>query len=742
MKGDFSRFTFDPGKNYTGVLMQQGRVQLDADWNAQLEMDAYYRRNLAADIIGAFGVPEHDPGFRVLVRQGLEFDGRDDFVYAGKDADLSFVNTRALTIQAWINPSPGNDAGVIAGRFGMFKTLDLPEYVLCIHPGNTLSFLWVENIRGEFYQDIDIYQSEIATVYHSNQVETLSLGFREVRTAASLPSGTFSHVAVTLDTAGVNIYIDGQLAANARTGDFQVPSEGMFLVGAGWNQKRLHHVFNGVIDNMAVWNSSLPATRIREDMHTLLTGKEKGLLRLWHFNRVGSTKEQVRDLSPANKPCILGAGRAENFPNWAPQQLLLGKGRCYNHGILCRNTGELPFVHQPFRPGLEIPGLKEPGTYLFYLDVWRRYLSAIGAPGIREIALGGPDTCGRSQAVWQARYIREAEAEHFFSAMASRGRMNARHLSGKVIRENRLYRVEIHNPGYMASAHPAQDFYPLLEVETVSPGEHETLLTVKEWRGGPESWSTGQYVEVFGLDEGGKSGQVAALITGVDREQKALTLGLPGSGVTGLVKLRVRPAATFKWSADNGSVVFSIAHAAGDTMVLRDPKSLGSQLKVKQWVEVLDDNYVLEQGAKPLVRIASIRHSPVGEITVTFDEAPMYKISMDAHPLLRIWDQGGDLEASGGVVPIIGGQWVSLDEGIEVRFDGGGFYRTGDYWWMPARVDSQGIEWPGGEESSEPRGIEHYYASLARLEVKEGAMEVTADLRKFFRRQTRDNENL
>ena len=30
MKGDFSRITFDPKKHYSRVLMQQGRVQLDA----------------------------------------------------------------------------------------------------------------------------------------------------------------------------------------------------------------------------------------------------------------------------------------------------------------------------------------------------------------------------------------------------------------------------------------------------------------------------------------------------------------------------------------------------------------------------------------------------------------------------------------------------------------------------------------------------------------------------------------
>ena len=35
MKGDFTRDTFDPRNNYTSVLMQQGRAQVDADWNEQ-----------------------------------------------------------------------------------------------------------------------------------------------------------------------------------------------------------------------------------------------------------------------------------------------------------------------------------------------------------------------------------------------------------------------------------------------------------------------------------------------------------------------------------------------------------------------------------------------------------------------------------------------------------------------------------------------------------------------------------
>ena len=37
MKGDFSRFTYNPQNNYVSVLKQQGRVDLDSDWNEQAE---------------------------------------------------------------------------------------------------------------------------------------------------------------------------------------------------------------------------------------------------------------------------------------------------------------------------------------------------------------------------------------------------------------------------------------------------------------------------------------------------------------------------------------------------------------------------------------------------------------------------------------------------------------------------------------------------------------------------------
>lgn len=57
MKGDFTRDTFDPLKHFSRVLMQQGRVTLDADANEQAAILLRYTRKLARDLIGPYAAP-------------------------------------------------------------------------------------------------------------------------------------------------------------------------------------------------------------------------------------------------------------------------------------------------------------------------------------------------------------------------------------------------------------------------------------------------------------------------------------------------------------------------------------------------------------------------------------------------------------------------------------------------------------------------------------------------------------
>jgi hypothetical protein len=57
MAYDSSRFTFDAWKDYCGVVMQQGRVQLDSDWNEWLAELARRIQAGTLDMAGKTGVP-------------------------------------------------------------------------------------------------------------------------------------------------------------------------------------------------------------------------------------------------------------------------------------------------------------------------------------------------------------------------------------------------------------------------------------------------------------------------------------------------------------------------------------------------------------------------------------------------------------------------------------------------------------------------------------------------------------
>lgn len=67
MSGDYSRFTDRPQRRYTGVRMQQGRVQLDADWNEEVAILKRRWETQAEDTFGPCAVPKETTpdGFKV-----------------------------------------------------------------------------------------------------------------------------------------------------------------------------------------------------------------------------------------------------------------------------------------------------------------------------------------------------------------------------------------------------------------------------------------------------------------------------------------------------------------------------------------------------------------------------------------------------------------------------------------------------------------------------------------------------
>jgi hypothetical protein len=68
MSSDISRQRFDPANNFNSVLMQQGRVQLDADWNEWNDILDRHWRSETIDIIGRGVVPLETPdGFEIEI---------------------------------------------------------------------------------------------------------------------------------------------------------------------------------------------------------------------------------------------------------------------------------------------------------------------------------------------------------------------------------------------------------------------------------------------------------------------------------------------------------------------------------------------------------------------------------------------------------------------------------------------------------------------------------------------------
>jgi hypothetical protein len=83
MRGDFSRLRFERSKNYVSVLQQQGRVALDADANEQCAINDYLRDTETVDVIGRWGGPRFDYGFKISVENGAIQIGKGRYYVEG-----------------------------------------------------------------------------------------------------------------------------------------------------------------------------------------------------------------------------------------------------------------------------------------------------------------------------------------------------------------------------------------------------------------------------------------------------------------------------------------------------------------------------------------------------------------------------------------------------------------------------------------------------------------------------------
>jgi hypothetical protein len=229
-------------------------------------------------------------------------------------------------------------------------------------------------------------------------------------------------------------------------------------------------------------------------------------------------------------------------------------------------------------------------------------------------------------------------------------------------------------------------------------------------------------------------------------------------------------SATFKWSRENGSVIYPIASGGGSATVVVE--SLGRDdrfgLVEGNLVEVQDDRSVLLNLPGNLLPVQSIDSTAM---TVTLNGTPDGVLGSDEtlHPLLRRWDQATGDPAERGLTLdtdnaafVEEGVWRTLEDGVQIRFQPAdpvqsppstptppvNQYLTGDYWLIPARTATGDVEWPkvtdaqGNPETDgqgniipvalPPHGITHYYAPLAVVSVSANGVFVETNCRSSF----------
>jgi hypothetical protein len=342
------------------------------------------------------------------------------------------------------------------------------------------------------------------------------------------------------------------------------------------------------------------------------------------------------------------------------------------------------------QPYLTAPALfAAKGSVELYLDVWERLITSLEDDSIREVALNGPDTAARTKVIWQVRTT---------PAPTLRRNANANAIG-------------------VSAAQIAQQQQPLnrgllrARVQPSAPSTDPCAISPTSSYRGPEN----QLYRVE-IHDGGP----------------------------------IASGPTFKWSRENGSVVFGVVGpvATGTGTVTVSLSSLGRDerfgLTEGDWVELQDDSLVLNNAAvtaaiAPLLQVQSIDKSR-RQVTLTGVAPPNFGANPALRALLRRWDQqAGDPAAGGvaltqGVISIakLAGQWIDLEDGVQVLFaaTAGATFRSGDYWLIPARVATGDVIWPTELDATQtpqpvaraPDGVDHHYAPLAIVAPVANAM--------------------
>ncbi|MFB6712929.1 MULTISPECIES: DUF6519 domain-containing protein [unclassified Streptomyces] len=335
----------------------------------------------------------------------------------------------------------------------------------------------------------------------------------------------------------------------------------------------------------------------------------------------------------------------------------------------------------PEKPGDRLPSPAQV-PFVVYLQVWERSVTAAEDPALREVALGPamPDTAARAKVVWQVLALTLAE----------------------------------------------------LGIEETDPSKEQVSEKFTQWA----------------LARSAPSAHLAARAERPDHADGDPCLVKPDARYRGpenqLYRVEIHEGglagdATFKWSRENGSVVFPVDELDGTWVQLA---TLGQDdkldLDVGDHVEFTDTAYASRLEALPLLRVEEL-DLPARRVRLSAEPGPGVGRLPHLHPFLRRWDhrtgpgrRGRTAGLRGGAIGVREGEWLSLEDGVEVYFAKDGTYRTGDHWIIPARTATGGVEWPTNDARKPllqaPAGIARHFAPLALVKGEDAPV----DLRLVF----------
>lgn len=731
MKGDFTRSTFRPRKHYSSVRMQQGRVQMDADWNEELDILAHLDETTRLDVIGACGAPEGAAGFKIIPLP----DG-DLLIGAGR----IYVDGILCELErgAEITATPV----VVKGSAGRNRSKEMI--------GQDIHFTDFKVKVAQLTLDREAFAAPVL----GEDGRRLPRARRQWLQVSDNRGHRLIAFVIEVDEAAATLTLRG----------LRAPGE---LLQA--RQLRLRRITSYRAQPDYPLASGLAAALF--PLHSPTGRLEAGL-------DATETSASSDYAAPQSAPHTSGSTASGGATD--------GQGGANSDIIQV-----VPAIR--LTPGAaQNQGWEKRGAYIVYLDVWQRHLTALDDNRLREVALGGPDTATRTKTVWQVKLLpvhREIDPKPRHTAAAQPGKTSGVLLSSANLTHDLAAAADT------AGATPttsATDRYATRSLDIsglVANSEATAAATSNQATTAPSDNPPVSVQSVTAPSDNPpvvvQSAIAPASNLGVLRPAPPL---LPGcgeeypqwdrlvAGSSGCLSARTNPqppspdpcvipptagyrrlenqlyrveihhggkmgkdAVTFKWSRENGSVVTRwLEPDAGSGSNQLTVSSIGRDVPLgfapDQWVELTDDTHDLLGLPGTLVRLTNAEGS-----YLTFDPATahgsLHRDHFPTNPQVRRWEMGKDTSDGAMVVevPSANDGWIGLEDGVEVMFEPGS-YRTGDYWLIPARTVTGDVEWPHDDSGPLPQpaaGIKHHYCRLALIRFTDGRP-VIEDCRNIF----------